>query len=88
MRKVKEMNEKIVKKIKRILADSPELLIAKVSGPVYFESLPEDEIAEYATIKSQSGEMIYLIPTVRDYQEYVLQITEELPDWFEDIGNA
>ena len=77
------MDEKIIEKVKRILDDFPELLIAEISGPVYFDSVPEDKVVEFAAIRSHSGETIYLVPTVRDYQEYVLLITDEnVPSWF------
>ena len=77
------MDEKTIEKIKEILDDFPELLIADISGPVYFDSVPEDKVVDFAAIRSRSGEIVYLVPTVRDYQEYVLLVTtENIPTWF------
>ncbi len=78
------MDGKVIEKIKRILDDFPELLVADVSGKVY-TTVPEDQVVEFAGIRSHAGEIFYLIPTIRDYQEYVLFITtEKIPAWFRD----
>lgn len=78
------MDKQMKEKIKRILADSPKLLITEVTGEVYFQSLPKGEIAEIAALASESGELVFLIPTVKDYQEYVLWFTGSLPKMYED----
>ncbi|KKM16567.1 hypothetical protein LCGC14_1684520 [marine sediment metagenome] len=72
------MDKKLQEKIRRILADSPELLYMETEYPGKFEGASDIELV---ALKSKSGEEIYLRPSVRDYQEYVIVIESKLPTW-------
>ena len=67
------MDEETKEKIERILNDFPYLLISEDAGDI-----------EHAAIVSRSGETIFIVPTIRDYQMYILDFADSVPDWLDN----
>lgn len=80
------ISEALLAKVKRIMADSPQLQYMETEIPRGRVKGASD--MELIAVQSKSGEIFYIRPSARDHQEYVLEIEGKLPDWFfQDVSS-
>ena len=78
------MNEEMTEKIRRILADKPEMTyITEADQKTY----RENDVRGFS-LKSASGEAVQFWASFRDYQEWTIGIKdggiEKIPSWVEE----